>query len=203
MGILAFVFAFFITLFGLNHTSENTVAIDLSAPEVRLPTVPDPKEKLVDIVKKRRIKSGELSVSINKTAYTVSVLHGDSVLIVYPCVFGFNPIDDKSQEGDGCTPEGRFGIRSKYAHKSWNYFIWIDYPNEESWRRFKQRKANGLIDERATIGGEIGIHGVPDGSDSLIENRTNWTLGCISLKNAHMSDLYHAIDTNTSVYIHK
>lgn len=159
------------------------------------------QKSLQEIVSERHISKNSLRVLIDKSDYTLSVLHADSVLIVYPCVFGFNAVDDKAKEGDGCTPEGVFGIRSKYPHKSWNYFIWIDYPNAESWTKFNRRKANGGIPKSATIGGEVGIHGVPEGADYMIENKSNWTLGCISLKNTDVEDLYKSIGEKTILEI--
>ncbi|MCR9171036.1 MAG: L,D-transpeptidase [bacterium] len=163
--------------------------------------IEDPTEKLVDIIAQNGIRKSDLKIHIDKSEYYLAVKHKDSVLIKYPCVFGFNAVDDKAMEGDGCTPEGEFGVRSMYAHKSWKYFIWIDYPNAESWRRFKKRKADGDIPSDATIGGEVGIHGVPEGMDSMIEDGTNWTLGCISLKNAHITDLYKSINRSTKIEI--
>jgi murein L,D-transpeptidase YafK len=145
--------------------------------------------------------SKNLKILIDKSEYTLSVLHKDSLLIVYPCVFGFEPVADKMKEGDGATPEGEFGIRSMYPHKSWSYFIWIDYPNEESWRRFRKRKADGTIEQSATIGGEVGIHGVPGSADEMIADKTNWTLGCISLTTADITDLYKSISTSTKIEI--
>lgn len=159
------------------------------------------QKSLQETVRSRNIPKNELKILIDKSAYTLSVYHKQDKLITYPCVFGFNPVDDKHQEGDGCTPEGTFGIRSKYAHGSWSYFIWVDYPNKESWRRFNERKAQGKIDKNARIGGEIGIHGVPEGMDDLIDERTNWTLGCISLKTADITDLYKSIGDGTKIEI--
>lgn len=158
-------------------------------------------QTLLEIVKSNAIPKNELKVRIDKSEYSLSVYHKDKLLIAYPCVFGFNPIEDKHQEGDGCTPEGTFGVRSKYAHKSWSYFIWVDYPNKESWSKFNRRKANGEIEKNATIGGEIGIHGVPEGMDDLIDSRSNWTLGCISLKTKDITDLYHSIGDMTQIVI--
>lgn len=158
-------------------------------------------QSLQSIVNERHIPKNELKIKIDKSEYKLMVYHKTELLKSYPCVFGFNPIDDKHQEGDGCTPEGTFKIRSKYAHKSWKYFIWIDYPNKESWRRFNERKKDGDIPESASIGGEIGIHGVPDAADDLIPTKTNWTLGCISLKNADITDIYKSIGDNTIVEI--
>ena len=158
-------------------------------------------KNLQTIIKEEGIPKGELLLKIDKSAYTFSVYHDDSLLISYPCVFGFNETDDKRQEGDGCTPEGNFGIRSKYPHKSWNYFIWVDYPTKESWNKFNKSKADGDIPSSATVGGEIGIHGVPEGSDSMIDNKTNWTLGCISLKNKDVEDVYKSVNSETKIVI--
>jgi len=62
---------------------------------------------------------------------------------------------------------------------------------------------NGLIPKKATIGGEIGIHGVPKGYDYLIDEKENWTLGCISLKTNDINELYDAVSYHTKIYIFK
>lgn len=159
------------------------------------------EKSLQTIIKEGNIPKSELLIKIDKSAYKIYVYHKDSKLITYACVFGFNAIDDKMQEGDGSTPEGKFGIRSMYAHSSWKYFIWIDYPTKESWSRFNKRKTEGVITDDATIGGEIGIHGVPEGMDDMIADKTNWTLGCISLTNKDIEDLYKSIDKSTKILI--
>jgi murein L,D-transpeptidase YafK len=160
-----------------------------------------PYQSLRDIMKENHIAKSEISVLVDKSDYTVTVIHEDTNLIIYPCVFGFDAISDKAQEGDGCTPEGVFGIRSKYSHRSWKYFIWIDYPNRESWTKFKTGKTNGEIPSSATIGGEIGVHGVPEGMDFLIAERSNWTLGCVSLTNRDIEDLYKSLGEKTQFKI--
>ncbi|NRA11588.1 MAG: L,D-transpeptidase [Crocinitomicaceae bacterium] len=158
-------------------------------------------KSLQTIMKEKGIAKGGIQIIIDKTAYTLEVYHEDSLLMSYPCVFGFNETDDKRQEGDGCTPEGKFGIRSQYPHKSWKYFIWVDYPTKESWSKFKKSKADGDIPSSATVGGEIGIHGVPEGYDNMIDDKTNWTLGCISLKNKDIEDLYKSVNSKTKILI--
>ena len=160
-----------------------------------------PQIPLLEQVKANNYSGKDLKIHIDKSAYVLQVFHKDSLLITYPCVFGFDPVSDKMQEGDGATPEGDFGIRSMYPHKSWSYFIWIDYPNQESWSRFRKRKADGTIEQSATIGGEVGIHGVPEGMDDMITERRNWTLGCISLTNEHITDLYKSINSSTKIEI--
>lgn len=144
-----------------------------------------------------------VNILIDKSDYTLSIFTADTLVKQYDVVFGGNPVDDKHKEGDKCTPEGVFGIRDKYPHKSWSKFIWIDYPNEDSWRKFNKRKADGIIKEGETIGGEVGIHGVPDGMDHMIDNKKNWTLGCISMKNKDVNEIYPYITKQTKITIQK
>lgn len=161
------------------------------------------KKTLLEQVTSRKIPTKDLLIFIDKSAYELKVKYKDEVLITYPCVFGFNAKDDKKQEGDGCTPEGNFGIVSMYPHKSWSFFIWIDYPNAKSWEKFNSNKKNKVIPQDATIGGQVGIHGVPKGSDDLISSKTNWTLGCISLTTADITDLYKSIGKSTKILVVK
>lgn len=160
-------------------------------------------KSLQDLVKEKKLTGKDLKIIIRKKARVLEVHHGSEKLISYPCVLGGNPEGDKMQQGDSKTPEGTFGIRSMYAHKSWSYFIWIDYPNATSWERFNKRKKDGTISKSAKIGGEIGIHGVPEGMDDLIDNKQDWTLGCISLKTADITDLYLSISKATMIEILK
>lgn len=175
--------------------------LDKDADSLKIAALEEPQTPLLTQVKANNYLAKNLKILIDKSAYTLQVYHKDSLLITYPCVFGFDAVSDKMQEGDGATPEGEFGIRSMYPHKSWSYFIWIDYPNEASWNRFRKRKADGTIESSATIGGEVGIHGVPEGADDLITSKTNWTLGCISLTSNHIKDLYKSISSATKIEI--
>lgn len=145
---------------------------------------------LGSIISTHGISKDGLTLHVDKSDYQLSVMHKDTIVKSYPVVLGGNPKDDKRMQGDQCTPEGEFKIQDLYPHASWNKFIWIDYPTEASWVKHKQSKADGSIPATAKIGGEIGIHGVPVDSDYLIEEEVNWTLGCVSLKNAHVDEIY-------------
>jgi murein L,D-transpeptidase YafK len=149
------------------------------------------------------IDKSQVSILIDKSDFTLTLLLKGEPLKTYPMVLGFNPSDDKRREGDGCTPEGHFSIRKQYPHAKWNFFIWVDYPTDESWVKHKQAKEEGKIPIDATIGGEIGIHGVPDGNDALIDTKMNWTLGCISLKNADIAEIYNCVQEGTPIEIRK
>ncbi len=154
-------------------------------------------------IDKSGVDISKTRISIDKSDYRLDLYEGDKLLKRYPVVLGPNPIDDKMREGDGCTPEGIFHVRTKYAHAKWSRFIWVDYPNEESWKKFEKRKIEGMIQEDAKIGGDIGIHGVWEGYDSMIADRDNWTLGCISLTNPDIRELYDLVQDGTEIEIHK
>ncbi len=158
---------------------------------------------LKQIVDSLKINKNLVRIKIYKSKYKMDVFYDTLLLKTYPVVFGFNPFDDKLKQGDGCTPEGTFTIRSKYPHGSWSKFIWIDYPNKDSWKKHAQAKKDGIISKSASIGGEVGIHGVPAGYDYIIDERQNWTLGCISLKNSDVNDLFESIGNKTIIYIYK
>ena len=79
----------------------------------------------------------------------------------------------------------------------------LDYPTKESWEKFNKRKANGEIPESARIGGGIGVHGVWPHEDFVVDRYQNWTLGCISMKNDDVEDLYRYVPVGTTITIRK
>ncbi|MFK7756785.1 MAG: murein L,D-transpeptidase family protein [Flavobacteriales bacterium] len=144
----------------------------------------------------------DLRIDIEKSAYLLHLVHELDTLMSYPICLGPNPVDPKLIQGDGCTPEGTFNIRDLYPHSKWSKFIWIDYPNKTSWARFNQAIAEGKIPKDAKIGGEIGIHGTPKGREDLISNQVNWTLGCISVTEKAIDEIYAVIDKTTQIHIY-
>jgi murein L,D-transpeptidase YafK len=147
------------------------------------------------------IDKSKTHILIEKTKYQLHLYEGDSLLKTYKSVFGSDLDKDKYQQGDGRTPEGFFTIKSMYDHDKWTKFIWIDYPNQESWQRFNARMKEGMIPTTAKIGGDIGIHGVPAGYDHAIADRQNWTLGCISLTTGAIRELYALVQVGTQIEI--
>jgi lipoprotein-anchoring transpeptidase ErfK/SrfK len=79
----------------------------------------------------------------------------------------------------------------------------LDYPNQQSYDKFNDRKAKGIIPKNAKIGGSIGIHGTWPHEDFAVDRFQNWTEGCISMKNDHVIELYNMIPNGTRVTIRK
>ena len=146
---------------------------------------------------------GTVYVIIDKSDYELSVYDDKGWYATYPVVFGNNSLSDKKMEGDRNTPEGTFKITAKRIHNKWDRFLSIDYPNKESWEKFNQRKSRGEIPVSAKIGGGIGIHGTWPHEDFQIDRYKNWTLGCISMKNDDVEEIYRFIIPGTKVIIRR
>ncbi|PZX39628.1 L,D-transpeptidase-like protein [Nonlabens dokdonensis] len=183
---LLFIFSLLLIL-----SCKNDHNLEKKAPDI----------SLMEVLNNLEYKSKDLHILIDKSDYELSVLHNDQIIKTYPVVLGTNPVDDKLMEGDRRTPEGHFKVRDFYPHKNWSKFIWIDYPTEESYKNHENAKQNGSIPADATIGGEIGIHGTPPNKESLIENKINWTWGCISMTNSDVNDLYKIIYIDMEIVI--
>jgi len=143
----------------------------------------------------------QVSLLVEKSLHRVTVYYNSQPLKTYEAVFGTAPEGDKRFEGDRKTPEGIFRIYDLYPHDEWSKFIWLDYPTPHSWRKHLRSKLTGEIGISTTIGGQIGIHGVPEGADGFIDVRSNWTWGCVSLKNADVDEIYEYVTQGSVVEI--
>ena len=156
------------------------------------------------VIKKHLFKNdpnGTVYLIIDKSDYELQVYDDDGWYATYPVVFGNKDLSDKMMEGDRKTPEGTFKIVSKRAHEKWHKMLMLDYPNQESWSKFNERKSEGLIPKNAKIGGGIAIHGTWPHDEIVVDDYTNWTNGCISLKNEDLDELDAILPVGTKVII--
>jgi murein L,D-transpeptidase YafK len=141
-------------------------------------------------------------IIVSKSDYTMSIYDSENTFIVsYPAVFGSKDQSDKLFEGDRRTPLGTFHIASKKLHPKWDRFMALDYPTQESYNRFNERKRNGEIPMNAKIGGGIGIHGTWPREEFAIDAQQNWTQGCVSTKNDFVREMYDQLPVGTRVEI--
>jgi murein L,D-transpeptidase YafK len=156
------------------------------------------------IVKKRLFNSnpeGVVYIIIDKSDYELQVYDDEGWYATYPVVFGNKSLADKMVEGDRKTPEGSFKIINKRPHEKWHKMMGLDYPTKESWEKFKQRKAQGIIPANAKIGGGIAIHGTWPNDDLVVDDYTNWTQGCIALRNEDLDEIFEYVPIGTKVII--
>ena len=140
-------------------------------------------------------------IVIDKTRYELSVFDSKGWLVTYPVVFGSSDLRDKLYEGDRKTPNGTFTIVEKKVHNKWDRFMALDYPTQESYQKFSERKQEGIIPSSAKIGGGIGIHGTWPHEDYQVDRFRNWTDGCISMRNKDVEELYNLVPVGTQVMI--
>ena len=140
-------------------------------------------------------------IIIDKSDYELKVYDDQGWYATYPVVFGGHDLGDKMREGDRKTPDGNFKIILKKIHPQWGPELLLDYPNETSYQKFNNRRAQGLISKSAKIGGGIAIHATRPSEEWTVDNFYNWTDGCISVKYTEMKDLYSYIPVGTPVTI--
>lgn len=140
-------------------------------------------------------------IIIDKSDYELKVYDNEGWYATYPIVFGSKDLGDKMREGDKRTPTGNFKIIQKRINPKWGPQMLLDYPTPESYRRFNERKSQGLIPKNARIGNGIAIHATRPQEEWTVDNYYNWTDGCISVKYSEMQDLYSYIPVGTPVTV--
>lgn len=132
-------------------------------------------------------------IVIDKSERTLAVVQDGQITRTYPMSLGFAPVGDKVRQGDGKTPEGLFRIDRKNGQSRFHLSLGIDYPQPDDIAR---ARAGGY-----SPGGDIFIHGQPDGIDGFQRIRTDWTEGCIAINNVFMAELFAATPLGTTVEI--
>ena len=153
--------------------------------------------------KKIKYAPSRYYIVVDKSENTLTVYDQQDWVVQFPCTFGSTDLGDKMTQGDRRTPEGSYHISTKYPHKKWDKFMKLDYPNATDYAKFNQRKAAGLIPKNAKIGGDIGIHGTWPREEWAVENLQSWTLGCVSMKNEDVDELYNMVGPGTLVIIQR
>lgn len=112
----------------------------------------------------------------------------------YDVEFGRNWIGDKHYAGDKATPEGMYRITKKKADSGYHKALLLNYPNDEDYASFNNKKRQGLISRNSKIGGLIEVHGNGGrGSD--------WTAGCVALTDKDIDELFSRVSVGTPVTI--
>nr|MBI3613193.1 L,D-transpeptidase [Nitrospirota bacterium] len=121
--------------------------------------------------------------------------HGKAVAS-YPVSLGYNGILEKRYQGDGATPEGQYRIVRKRDRGDTKFYraLLLDYPNGQDRRRFQQARAAGILPPKASIGGQIEIHG---GDNRALSE----TLGCVQMENRQIDALFDLIEEGDPVTI--
>ncbi len=132
-------------------------------------------------------------ILIEKSARRMQLFQNGQPVRSYRIALGFAPDGDKTRQGDGRTPEGRFRINRRNAASAYHLSLGLDYPRAED----RARAAAGGYDP----GGDIFIHGQPNALGDGYKVKGDWTAGCIALTNAEMREVWAVTSTGTTVEI--
>jgi murein L,D-transpeptidase YafK len=154
---------------------------------------------------------GELQdpqIIVRKKRRALEVYDGGKLIKTFTVVLGFAPSGDKEIEGDGKTPEGEFYVFTKNAESKFHLSLGLSYPSKDDAERGldagvitgSERDAivsaidnKTMPPQKTALGGEIYIHGGGVESD--------WTWGCVALKNEEIEELFRVIPVGTKVMI--
>ena len=136
------------------------------------------------------------AIVISKADRVLTLYRNGQKVLSYPVRLGFNGYREKRYQGDGATPEGRYGISRKRGQGQTQFYraLVLDYPNEDDRQRYQIARKTGQIPASIGIGGQIEIHG---GENEMMAQ----TLGCIMLDNPQMALLYNRVGKGTPVTI--
>jgi murein L,D-transpeptidase YafK len=145
---------------------------------------------------------------IDKSARALGLYVERKRVAAFPVGLGSQPEGAKLRQGDRRTPEGEYFICTRNPRSRFHLFLGLSYPGIHDATR---AEAAGLISpgelaattEAITnkrqppwdtaLGGAIGIHGSGAHAD--------WTLGCISLENEAVEELWDVLKLGDPVLI--
>jgi murein L,D-transpeptidase YafK len=132
-------------------------------------------------------------ILIVKSTRTMTLFHGGKALKTYRVALGSVPVGPKRVQGDHKTPEGSYVITSRNEHSQFHLALRISYPSAADRERARRLGASP--------GGDIMIHGLPNGFADSQYTRTDWTDGCIAVTNAEIEEIWRLVPDGARVEI--
>lgn len=182
-----------VTILIVAATCIAAVAQTSDRPRNKMTLLSELKDPQIVIIKKRR---------------ALEIYDGATLIKSFTIVLGFAPMGDKEVKGDGKTPEGEFYLFTKNSESKFHLSLGLSYPSKEDAKRgmdagvitrSERDQIVSAIDNKAMppqktgLGGEIYIHGGGTESD--------WTQGCVALKDDEIEELFAMIPVGTRVTI--
>lgn len=130
---------------------------------------------------------------VSKSERELRLVRNYRVVRAYPIELGSQPRGHKLREGDGRTPEGLYYISDRNPNSKYHLSMKISYPNEWDAHRAAARGVHP--------GGDIMIHGRPNGMSSLVSLAPDWTEGCIAIDNRAVEELWKLVEDGTPILI--
>ena len=134
-------------------------------------------------------------VLVLKKERALTLLSQGHAIRTYKVALGGSPVGTKQQQGDRKTPEGKYVLDRRNPKSQFYKSIHISYPNEQDWKRAKERGV--------APGGDIMIHGLPNGFGTLgaMHRLHDWTDGCIAVTNNEIDEIWKLVPDGTPIEI--
>ena len=134
-------------------------------------------------------------VLVEKAERRLSLIRDEVVIRTYHVALGGDPTGPKRREGDSRTPEGHYKIDFKNQSSRFHLSLRVSYPDDRDRARAQS--------ENVSPGGDIMIHGLPNGLGWLGASHLayDWTDGCIAVTNAEIEEIWSLIDVGTPIEI--
>ena len=132
-------------------------------------------------------------IVVEKSQRRMDLMSGDAVVRSYVIALGFAPEGDKRREGDGKTPEGKYVIEGRNPSSAFHLSLKISYPDAADRAAAAERGVSP--------GGDIFIHGAPNGWLLPGQPPGDWTLGCIAVTKAEIEEIWRLVPDGTPVEI--
>ncbi len=115
------------------------------------------------------------------------------VLREYKVSLGPNAQGHKARQGDNRTPEGYYIIDSKVPDSGYHRALHISYPDPID---VEYARSNGW-----KPGGNVMIHGLPNGINNKYRMYKDWTRGCIAVSNEEIEEIWALVPEGTPIEI--
>ena len=134
-------------------------------------------------------------ILVEKSARTMTLMHGDKILKRYKVALSREPIGAKEREGDHKVPEGDYVIDSKNAHSRFHLALHVSYPNAAHRERARRLKVKP--------GGNIEIYGLDSKYAWVggLHRQVDWTDGCIAVTDSEIEEIWASVPVGTKVEI--
>lgn len=133
-------------------------------------------------------------VLVDKSDRTLWLYRAGTIIRTYRGLqLGDAPQGHKRFQGDEKTPEGRYTLDYGNPQSSYYLSLHVSYPNSAD-------RAHAAARGRSP-GGDIFIHGQPNGLPFDFRVGGDWTDGCIALSNREIAELWSLIPDGTPIEI--
>jgi murein L,D-transpeptidase YafK len=138
-------------------------------------------------------------ILISKSKRKIYFIGKNQVIYAFTSAFG-DGLGNKIEEGDGRTPEGTYQVSTKNTQSDFHKSLGVSYPNANDLAYAKKYKVSA--------GGDIMIHGMSNKisfANSITVataiNLTDWTQGCVAVRNDQIDAVFPHIKVGTKIEI--